>query len=202
MFRVARQFGFGQVINPSRISLAHRGITLSARSRAKETPVPYTKDDKTVGDDAGRRSNLSIDGTETVPKAVSSEDVGRSAVGYDKTVAGKLTPTMKMFTLEGKVAVVTGYVSGNSLYLHRLWPAIVFFFVEICMDFWFPLVFYCLAKITAAQERVTSKKDEKIGVRGSWFAKQISRLVVQGVWDGTCPKLSPKLVLKPLLYST
>lgn len=125
MFRVARQFDFGRAITPSRVLLAHRGFTLSARSRTKEVPVTtYAKDNRTVGDDAGQRSTLSINGTETVPKAVSSEDVGRSAIAYDKTVIGKLTPTMKLFKLEGKVAVVTGYVSSNSLYLHLSCTAI------------------------------------------------------------------------------
>ena len=33
---------------------------------------------------------------------------GRKAVAYEKSVTSELTPTMRSFTLEGKVAVVTG----------------------------------------------------------------------------------------------
>ena len=46
----------------------------------------------------------------TVPPAVSSGDGDgeRKAVAFDRDVVSKLTPTMKGFTLEGKVAVVTG----------------------------------------------------------------------------------------------
>ena len=36
------------------------------------------------------------------------EDVSRKAVAFDRSVISKMTPTMKRFTLEGKVAVVTG----------------------------------------------------------------------------------------------
>ena len=43
------------------------------------------------------------------PKPIAGEeDVSRKAVAFDRTIVSKMTPTMKRFTLEGKVAVVTG----------------------------------------------------------------------------------------------
>lgn len=34
----------------------------------------------------------------------------RKAVRFDRSLVGRMTPTMRAFTLEGKVVVVTGYV--------------------------------------------------------------------------------------------
>ena len=42
------------------------------------------------------------------PKSIAGEDVSRKAVAFDRSAVSKMTPTMKRFTLEGKVAVVTG----------------------------------------------------------------------------------------------
>lgn len=93
--------------------IASPGIsTLNEKRHLNIKVVPvaaYAKDRKTAGD-ATRRSILSVDESDTSPKAVSNGDGGRSAIAFDRSIAGKMTPTLKMFTLEGKVAVVTGYV--------------------------------------------------------------------------------------------
>ena len=47
--------------------------------------------------------------TSTVPAG--EEDGKKKAFPFDKNAVSRLTPTMKNFTLEGKVAVVTGYAS-------------------------------------------------------------------------------------------
>ena len=44
----------------------------------------------------------------TTDGPVSSEDPSRKATAFDKGILHKMTPTMKRFTLDGKVALVTG----------------------------------------------------------------------------------------------
>lgn len=95
------------------VPTANRGITILNRLRpknVKEHPVATYASDNKITDDAAQRSILSVDECESSPQAVSSGDGGRSAIAFDKSIAGKMTPTMNMFTLEGKVALVTGYV--------------------------------------------------------------------------------------------
>lgn len=67
----------------------------------------YTKP-STSGANAAERTTLSVDQSQSPSTQVSSEDVNRKAVAFDRSVVPKMTPTMKRFTLEGKVAVVTG----------------------------------------------------------------------------------------------
>lgn len=113
MIRVSRRIVGKRAVAAFGVPIASRGITTLNQLRpknVKEVPVAaYVKDNKSAGD-APQRSVLSVDESETSLQALSSEDGRRSAIAFDKSIAAKMTPTMRMFTLEGKVAVVTGYV--------------------------------------------------------------------------------------------
>ena len=85
------------------------GIAASTRSRVKdvkEVPVAtYAKDKKTA-----QRTVLSVDESKSDPSPICSKDIQRTATPFDKAVVPRMTPTLRAFLLEGKVAVVTGYV--------------------------------------------------------------------------------------------
>ena len=85
------------------------GIAASTRLRAKdvkEVPVAtYAKDKKTA-----QRMVLSVDESKSVPSPLSPKDIQHTATPFDKAVVPGMTPTLRAFLLEGKVAVVTGYV--------------------------------------------------------------------------------------------
>lgn len=91
------------------IFLTCRGVaTSNLRGTAKkEVPVvSYTE----KGKDRGKHSVLDVDGSKSPSNpAIFSKDVRRDAVAFDRSSINKMTPTMRNFTLEGKVAVVTGY---------------------------------------------------------------------------------------------
>ena len=75
-----------------------------------EVPITsYTKPKANGTNVAAERTVLMVDESDSAaPKSIAGEDVTRKAVAFDRTVVSKMTPTMKRFTLEGKVAVVTG----------------------------------------------------------------------------------------------
>ena len=85
------------------------GITTSTCLRVKdveEVPVAtYAQSKKSA-----QRTVLSVDKSKSTPSHVSPKDVSRTATPFDKTVVPRMTPTLRTFLLEGKVAVVTGYV--------------------------------------------------------------------------------------------
>ena len=85
------------------------GIAASTRLQAKdvkEVPVAtYAKDKKTA-----QRTVLSVDESRSIPSPISPKDIQRTATPFDEAIVPKMTPTLKAFLLEGKVAVVTGYV--------------------------------------------------------------------------------------------
>jgi len=73
--------------------------------QADKVPViTYTSGEK-------QEVELSVDpNAETTPGPVSppGQDVEKRAFGLDRSLIGRLTPTLQKFTLPGKVAVVTG----------------------------------------------------------------------------------------------
>lgn len=76
-----------------------------------EVPIAsYTKPKANGTNVAAERTVLTVDESEpAASKSIAGEeDVSRKAVAFDRSVISKMTPTMKRFTLEGKVAVVTG----------------------------------------------------------------------------------------------
>ena len=89
----------------------HRGVSSSCRLRAKDikrVPVATYGETKGVGTTGAQRTTLAVDGSKSASKPPLSEDIGRQAVAFDDGVVQKMTPTLKSFMLEGKVAVVTG----------------------------------------------------------------------------------------------
>lgn len=88
------------------------GIATSTRWQAKDKGIlvaTYIPDKKTA-----QRTVLSIDGSQSSQKPILSEDIQRRAVPFDGSILPKMTPTLRAFTLLGKVAVVTGYVPPKS----------------------------------------------------------------------------------------
>ena len=112
----------GHCLKPTK---GHR-IAASTRLRAKdvkEVPVAtYAKDKKTA-----QRTVLSVDESKSVPSPISPKDIQRTATPFDKAVVPRMTPTLRAFLLEGKVAVVTGYVlliTHACISLQRLYPGL------------------------------------------------------------------------------
>lgn len=100
-----------------RVPIASRRITTSNQPRshdAKEVLVATHAEGSQTAGNAAQSPFLSVDETRTSPTLVSGGDGERSAIAFDSSITGKMTPTMRMFTLDGKVAVVTGYVLGIS----------------------------------------------------------------------------------------
>lgn len=90
--------------------VTYRGLAISSTLKApdvKEVPVATYARGKKPGTE---HTTISIDESKTLPKAIPNEDSDRKAVAFDGSVMTRLTPTMRNFTLGGKVAVVTGYV--------------------------------------------------------------------------------------------
>lgn len=90
-------------------SMRGHGIATSTCLRAKEVkevPVATYSQDKT----SAQRTILSVDESKSAPSHVSAEDIQRMATPFNKAVVPRMTPTLRAFLLEGKVAVVTGYV--------------------------------------------------------------------------------------------
>ena len=67
----------------------------------------YTEEDQTTPQDA-RRSVIGMDSFNEQPAVSFDTGSNRKAVSYDKSLTSRLTPTLRSFTLDGKVAVVTG----------------------------------------------------------------------------------------------
>lgn len=93
----------------------HRALSTSSfqndKSKTTEVPVAsYTQPTNTGAgaNAAAERTTLKVDGSQPAATAVAGEDVGRKAVAFDRGLVAKMTPTMARFTLQGKVAVVTG----------------------------------------------------------------------------------------------
>ena len=90
-------------------SLGCHGIATSTCLRGKdveEVPVAtYAQNKKSA-----QRTVLSVDRSKSATAHVSTQDLQRTATLFDKTIVPKMTPTLRAFLLEGKVAVVTGYV--------------------------------------------------------------------------------------------
>lgn len=80
-----------------------RGLCTSQWLRqTKQDKVPVvTHDGKTS------RTTLHVDRSHPVVESRTSDE-GREAQPFDKGVLSRLTPTMRSFSLDGKIAVVTG----------------------------------------------------------------------------------------------
>ncbi len=86
----------------------------------KEVPVvTYVADDELhAAAKDGQQTVLTVDTSKPSLSASPIMDVVKQAFALEKSIVDHLTPTLKKFTLHGKVAVVTGYVHLH--YLCRL----------------------------------------------------------------------------------
>lgn len=66
----------------------------------------------------GEQTVLTVDAFKSKDASLPIVDVAKQAFALKKGVVDHLTPTLRKFTLQGKVAVVTGYVLFCSLF----WP--------------------------------------------------------------------------------
>ena len=74
----------------------------------KDVPVvPYTKNSEPKG---AKPTQKVLGAYESGPDLLAAINggTGRKAVAYNRCLSSELTPTLRSFTLEGKVAVVTG----------------------------------------------------------------------------------------------
>ena len=96
-------------------SIARRVFTTSIRRlddqhskiSAKEVPVSAYTSDPAMN--SGETHVLTVD-QKSMPITTPIMDVAKKAFALSKCVAKNMTPTLKKFTLHGKVAIVTGYV--------------------------------------------------------------------------------------------
>lgn len=97
-----------------------RGIAASyPRRRPGKKEVPVASFTKRNAHDA-ERTSINVDNPPSSSSPVAEHNVGWKAVAFDRDVVRTMTPTMRKFTLEGKVAVVTGYVPVYSCCQHYL----------------------------------------------------------------------------------
>lgn len=77
-----------------------------------EVPVSSYTSPNLSSANVAERTTLHISNSDSqaasISTPVSNGDVARKAVPFERSVVSKMTPTMKRFTLVGKVAVVTG----------------------------------------------------------------------------------------------
>ena len=104
VFAFAQKFGVGRIDSP-----VNRGFATLRNLKTLDTnQVPVATYSKGKG---AERTTLPLDKLQTASAAIPSHDDGREAIALDRSVLPRLTPTLKSFTLEGKVAVITGWVS-------------------------------------------------------------------------------------------
>lgn len=97
------------------VTITRRTITTTVKRldeqdkvSAKEVPVSTYSGDQATN--PGENHVLTVDQTAT-PIATPIMDVAKQAFALSKSVAKDLPPTLKKFTLQDKVAIVTGYVN-------------------------------------------------------------------------------------------
>lgn len=91
--------------------LGYRAIAISNGPRVKHVKevlvATYAKNDN-AGNNVAELATISVDRSQPPQAFVPSGDTSRKAITFDRSVVSRMTPTMKSFTLEGKVAIVTG----------------------------------------------------------------------------------------------
>ena len=75
---------------------------------AKEVPVSTYSGD--LAENSGETHVLTVNQTSSPIATPIIMDVAKRAFALDKGAAKNLTPTLKKFTLQNKVAIITGYV--------------------------------------------------------------------------------------------
>lgn len=84
-----------------------------------ETQVPVVTYAAGHDDQTKAEAVLTVDASKSMDSAlpIQVHDVAKQASALKQGVADNLTPTLKKFTLQGKVAIVTGYVSFRSFHI-------------------------------------------------------------------------------------
>ena len=199
----------------------HRGLSASNFPNSKnktEVPVASYTRSKQSGANAAERTTLTVDESQHTPTPVAGDDVGRKAVAFDRSIVSKMTPTMKRFTLEGKVAVVTGSVP-LGLYEHLV--QVLLYLSALTLLRYFPFHVMSSCDYIASSLHITKKGHCEIVIRRSgclkgysyesvnWLiyiftslTKPRSHTEVPEAWGGTWPKHSPKPAPKPSLSWT
>lgn len=104
-FAIRRSVAINQLVHPRN----SRGFVISSalKTQDKEVQVAtYAKGNKP----GTERTTIVVNRSKGGSKPTPVEDDERKAVAFDRSIVSKMTPTIKSFTLEGKVAVITGYV--------------------------------------------------------------------------------------------
>lgn len=105
----------------SRVPTAVRVSRSIATSRTRQEPetvaerevpvVTYAADaEHSTAAKDGQQTVLTVDASKSKDAALPITDVAKQAFALQRGVVDHLTPTLRKFTLHGKVAVVTGYV--------------------------------------------------------------------------------------------
>ena len=96
------------LLRPRAISVRQKGIVTSSFLRSGNiNRIPIAASTRRDEHDS-ERVVMPIDGSKSSHISLSIHDNGRRAVAFDKSLVERMTPTMRSFTLESKVAVVTG----------------------------------------------------------------------------------------------
>ena len=107
---------------PSAVRMSRRiatSVTRQQRETVAEREVPvvtYADDEHNTAAKDGQLRVLTVDALKTKDNILPIVDVANQAFALKKGVVDQLTPTLKKFTLHGKVAIVTGYVQCHCLF--------------------------------------------------------------------------------------
>lgn len=107
---------------PAAVRMSRSIATSRTRQKQEtvaESEVPvmtYANDEHNTTAKDGQQTVLTVDASKMNDIALPIVDVAKQAFALQKSVVDRLTPTLKKFTLHGKVAVVTGYVQCRGLF--------------------------------------------------------------------------------------
>ena len=101
---LSRRAAVHDIFHSTKIRCISSSISHEKPKDARQIPVTTYAKDKSNG----AQTSIPVKDGLVGAVSISKNNESRQAVAFDKGVMPKLTPTMKMFTLEGKVALVTG----------------------------------------------------------------------------------------------
>lgn len=111
-FRVASRAARASAFKPSFASVSQRAFL--SRTAARRDPESVNeKHINVVGYKGGQRTeeDLPVSERSNEPVAPPGQDIQAVATPLNLDILPQLTPTLRKFTLPGRVAVVTGYVT-------------------------------------------------------------------------------------------
>jgi hypothetical protein len=111
MFRLSKCILYTPPVGIGTVLAGYRSLSTSCFVRSKDVKrVPVMTYDHGLGNgiDAARRTTLAVDELKSASKPIHGRSTRRQVVAFDRSVVPILTPTLRSFTIEGKVAVITG----------------------------------------------------------------------------------------------